>query len=218
MGIRACIVTALAATALSPALGCRSVYYDLNEELLGRHKRDILSSRVEGAREDQQEAQEQFLTTFELFQQATGFQGGDLEDFYEQLKGDYDASVEKAAAVRERIDSIEQVAGDLFAEWEAEIAMISNPELRRRSSTNLRDTRARYGQLITAMQRAESKMDPVLVAFNDQVLYLKHNLNARAIASLEDNVIAIEDDVTALLRDMQAAIQEAERFVASMEG
>jgi hypothetical protein len=218
MRIRACVIAALSATALLSAVGCRSVYYDLNEGILGRHKRDILSSRVEAAREDQQEAQEQFLTTFELFQQATGFQGGDLEDFYEQLKSDYDASVAKATAVRERIDSIEQVAGDLFAEWESEIAMISNPELRRRSTTNLRDTRARYGQLITAMQRAESKMDPVLVAFTDQVLYLKHNLNARAIASLEQNVVAIQDDVTALVRDMQAAIQEAERFVASMEG
>lgn len=218
MPLRSAFVAVSCAVLLLPGVGCRSVYYDLNEELFGRHKRDILSARVEAAREDQQEAQEQFLTTFELFKQATGFQGGDLEDFYHELKRDYDASVAKADAVRERIDSIEQVAGDLFSEWDSEIAVISNPELRRRSSANLRETRGRYDQLIAAMRRAESKMDPVLVAFNDQVLFLKHNLNARAIASLEDNVVAIEDDVSALIREMRVAIQEAERFVASMEG
>ncbi len=218
MGVRAALVALSWVALLVPAAGCRSVYYELNEDLLGRHKRDILTARVQAAREDQQEAQEQFLTTFELFKQATGFQGGDLEAFYDELKGDYDASVARADAVRERIDSIEQVAGDLFAEWESEIEMISNRELRRRSSTNLRDTRGRYDQLIRAMRRAEGRMDPVLVAFQDQVLYLKHNLNARAIASLEDNVVAIEGDVAALIRDMRAAIQEAESFVASMQG
>ena len=40
----------------------------------------------------------------------------------------------------------------------------------------LAETKRQYSQLISAMKRAERKMNPVLTAFNDQVLFLKHNL------------------------------------------
>ena len=197
---------------------CRSVYYDLNEELLGRHKRDLLKARVQDGREAQQEAQEQFLTTLESFQQVTGFEGGDLEDRYETLAGEYERSEARARAVGERIAAIERVAGDLFAEWEREIGEITNADLRRRSAATLRDTRSRYATLLGAMRRAEGRMEPVLAAFRDQVLFLKHNLNARAVASLEGSLAGIEGDVAALVREMQAAIREAESFVATLEG
>ena len=58
----------------------------------------------------------------------------------------------------------------------------------------------------------------VLVVFRDQVLFLKHNLNARAIASLEGTVVSIESDVEALISDMRSAIDEANAFVATLDG
>jgi hypothetical protein len=196
--------------------GCRSVYYDAMESV-GRHKRDILRDRVEAGREEQAEAQEQFKTTYERFKEASGYSGGELEDVYNRLNADFERSQEKATAVRDRIDSIEQVAADLFDEWKTEIGLIQNPELRRSSDASLRDTRGRYGQLITAMKRAESKMDPVLTAFRDQVLFLKHNLNARAIASLEGTVASIEDDVAELIGEIQLSIEEADRFITTLD-
>ena len=66
------------------------------------------------------------------------------------------------------------------------------------------------------MQRAESKMAPVLAAFSDQVLYLKHNLNARAIASLDDTVIELEGEIAGLIADMEASIAEANTFIDAM--
>ncbi len=200
---------------LGSTFACRTVYYDV-WEVFGREKRHILTKRVEASQEDQRAAQEQFQTTFELFQQVTQFDGGDLERLYRRLEGAYADSEEKAQAVRDRIRSIEEVAGDLFTEWEREIEEIQNPGLRGRSQASLRETRARYGDLIAAMQRAETRMDPVLVAFRDQVLFLKHNLNARAIASLRGDLESIEDDVAALIAEMQNAIQEAEAFVATL--
>ncbi len=67
------------------------------------------------------------------------------------------------------------------------------------------------------MSRAEERMDPVLTAFRDQVLFLKHNLNAQAIASLKRDTAAIEADVDSLIGDMQRAIGEAESFLTAME-
>jgi hypothetical protein len=66
------------------------------------------------------------------------------------------------------------------------------------------------------MKAAEAKMDPVLAAFKDQVLFLKHNLNARAIASLQDTVGRVESDVQRLVAEMEASINEANTFIQQM--
>jgi hypothetical protein len=195
---------------------CRSAYYGALERV-GVEKRDILADRVEDGREAQQQAQEQFRDALARFQAATGFRGGDLEDLYDDLSGELERCQGEARDVSDRIRSIEQVAGDLFAEWEDEIGEMSSSDLRRRSASRLSETRRRYDRLLAAMKRAEARMDPVLAAFRDQVLFLKHNLNARAIASLEDRVVEIESDVAALVREMEAAIREADAFLAAMK-
>ena len=85
-------------------------------------------------------------------------------------------------------------------------------DLRRSSEQKLNETKQRYAQLIAAMRNSESKMDPVLRAFNDQVLFLKHNLNAAAVSSLQTTAAGIDQDVQALIKDMEASINEANAF------
>ena len=204
------------ATLCSAALpSCQSAYYSTMEQF-GVHKRDILVDRVEEGREEQAEAQEQFQTTLEAFQSLTGFEGGDLEKVYKKLNSEYESSEESAEAVRERVSSIEKVSADLFREWQEEIDTMSAADLRSKSQTMLADTQARYEQLISKMRQASEHMDPVLVAFRDHVLVLKHNLNAQAIDSLRDTSIEIESDVSELIEAMQASIDEADAFIASM--
>ena len=67
------------------------------------------------------------------------------------------------------------------------------------------------------MKRAEKKIDPVLTIFKDQVLYLKHNLNAQAISSLKGELRTIESDVSVLVDAMQQSINEANSFINTME-
>jgi hypothetical protein len=201
---------------LWPLLGCESTYYK-TMETMGYHKRDIMVDRVQDARDAQEEAKEQFESALEKFSSVLGFKGGDLEEKYEQLKAEYDASDTKAFAVRTRIAAVEDVAEDLFVEWEEELNQYTSSSLKRSSARKLRDTKKKYAQLIAAMKRAEKKIDPVLAAFQDQVLYLKHNLNAQAIASLQSELASIETDVARLIKEMEASIREADSFISSME-
>jgi len=135
---------------------------------------------------------------------------------YQKLKGEYEDSEARAKDVHKRIADVEQVAGDLFKEWEKELGQYKSAELRRTSQRQLQDTRSRYQKLIASLKRAEKKLDPVLTAFNDRVLFLKHNLNARAIASLRTNRAAIEADIGALVADMNKSIAEADQFIKAM--
>lgn len=196
-------------------VGCQSAYYGAMEKF-GIEKRDILVDRVADARETQQDAKEQFEDALEQFISVTNFQGGELEDQYRKLKAAYEDSEDQADTVRDRIRSVESVAEALFAEWEGELSQYSSAELRNASQRQLNTTRQRYKELIDKMKRAERKIEPVLEAFEDRVLFLKHNLNARAIASLRTDRAAIESDIAALVGDMNASIAEADRFIQSM--
>jgi hypothetical protein len=49
---------------------------------------------------------------------------------------------------------------------------MTKTRLREDSRKKLEQTRRDYARLIKAMKRAEKKIQPVLVAFRDQVLYL----------------------------------------------
>ena len=196
-------------------LGCSSAYYGTMEKL-GYHKRDLMVNRVESARDAQEDAKEEFESALEKFSSVLQFDGGKLEDKYDQLKSAYDRSNARAETVRQRIESVEDVAEALFAEWEEELGQYSSASLRRSSSQKLSQTKRQYAQLISAMKRAEKKMDPVLIAFHDQVLFLKHNLNAKAIASLQTELGSVEAEVNSLIRDMEASIKEADAFISSM--
>jgi DNA repair exonuclease SbcCD ATPase subunit len=185
-------------------------------ERFGVEKREILVDRVEAARESQAEAGQQFETALDEFIAVTGYQGGDLEAQYRKLKDAFEESESRAEEVHERIGKVQDVAEALFEEWEAELAQYSSNSLRQQSQRQLNDTRSRYRQLLAAMQRAEKRIDPVLNAFRDRVLYLKHNLNARAVGSLRGDVGKVQADVGSLLKDMQRSISEADDFIAAM--
>jgi len=171
--------------------GCQSAYYAAWEKV-GVEKRDILVDRVENAKESQEDAQEQFNSALEAFSAAVAFDGGELEDVYNRLNGQYEDSVAASEEVSSRIDKVESVAEALFDEWAEELEKYENASLKRDSAAKLRETKRRYSSLMTAMRKAESKMPPVLSALQDNVLYLKHNLNASAIGALQGELSTIE--------------------------
>jgi hypothetical protein len=195
--------------------GCQSAVYKAYETL-GVEKRDLLVKRVSAAREAQADAREQFSTALDRFRALVDVEGGEIEERYDSVNAEYERSVSRAEEVRERVDAVERVSEDLFAEWNRELGEYSDPKLRRDSERLLRDTQRRYTTLMTAMRRAEDTMDPVLGAFNDQVLTLKHNLNARAIGSLRTELVSIERQTAALVADMDRAIAEANEFISNM--
>ncbi|MGI6458054.1 MAG: DUF2959 family protein [bacterium] len=185
-------------------------------QLIGREHREKMTFLVQHAKEDQEAAKEQFRSALEEFSSLINFQGGDLQTKYEQLQYQYEQSQERAKQVHTRIEQIENVAGKLFEEWEGELELYQNRELRNSSQRKLVDTQAKYRDFINAMKRAEQKMQPVLDMFQDQVLFLKHNLNASAISSMEGTVVTLQSDVSELVRELERSIAEANQFINTM--
>ncbi|HOC55166.1 MAG TPA: DUF2959 domain-containing protein [Verrucomicrobiota bacterium] len=200
---------------LTMCSGCRSTYYAAYEKF-GVHKRDLLKKRVTEARDEQKEAQEQFKDALTRLKEITKFDGGELERTYNALKSDFDGCASQAQSVQKRIRDVETVAGDLFAEWEKELQQIGTPSLRESSRQQLDATRRRYDEMHNALTSAEQSMAPVLTQFNDYVLYLKHNLNAQAIASLKGEATNIQNEISRLIDSMNRSIARADEFVKHM--
>lgn len=195
---------------------CSSTYYNAMESL-GVHKRDIMVERVEKARDAQQEGQEQFESALAQFKSVVKVKAGDLEKTYDKLNEEYEQSVASADKIAERIDSIEKVSNALFNEWEDELKRYSSKSLRRDSEQKLIATKKKYQQMIRLMRASEKRIDPVLQAMEDQVLFLKHNLNTRAIDSLRQEVISIDNDVDQLVIALKQSIAEANNFIRTMK-
>lgn len=197
--------------------GCASAGIAMREQM-GIPKREQLVDRVGDARDAQTEAKQQFASALEEFMAVTGAQGGDFEAKYKSLNREFERSKDRADDVRSRITSVETVAEKLFSEWRVEMEQYGSATLRSKSERRYDATRREYDALIQKMKAASAKMDPVLTAFNDQVLFLKHNLNARAIASLQDSASEIQGDVARLVQEMEASIAEANAFIDSIQG
>lgn len=208
------LLTTLAAM-LTCMAGCSSVKYSALEKI-GVHKREILVKDVTRARDAQEDAKEEFKDALDQFSKELDFDGGDLEDKYKRLSKVLDRSEVKAEAVSSRIAKVEHVAGALFKEWKSEFGQYNSAELRRSSKEQYDRSRARYHDMIEAMRRAEEKIEPVLKPLRDQVLYLKHNLNAAAISSIKKELVGVENDVDSLIRELEKAISEADEFIKAM--
>lgn len=197
--------------------GCRSAYFG-TMEAFGYEKRDILVDRVGSARDEQERAKEQFTTALDDFKAVVDFEGGDLEAMYKKLDQGYKESRASAKGVTGKIDAVERVADALFEEWRQELEQYNSEELRNASAKRLSETKSRYQTLLGAMRRAEATIPPVLEAMQDQVLFLKHNLNAQAVASIQGTAEGIQDDIQSLINEMQKSIDEANAFIEQMGG
>lgn len=196
-------------------VGCQTTYYAAWEKL-GYEKREILTSRVESARDAQEQAREEVVSALESFSQAVNYEGGELEKQYRRFKSQLENSEQAAQNVRDRIVKVEATAGALFDEWTDELDSYNSVSLRARSAEQLKSTKTRYTKMIKAMKVARDRLDPALSPLQDHVLFLKHNLNASALSSLKSELKSIDAQVNRLISDINKAVAEADSFIKQL--
>ena len=209
------IRTGVIAALLTLAVGCSSVQYSALEKV-GIHKRDILVDNVEEARDSQAETREQLVTAYEELSTLIGFDGGELETQYKRLSREVERSQDSIDELDGHLSDIDRVSEDLFEEWEAELGQYNSAALRSDQARKLKLSRKQFATMRDRMQTARDRVDPVMAVLNDNVLYLKHSLNAKALDALRGQASMLEGQVDALIRDMQVAIDEADAFIANM--
>ncbi len=210
------VLSALVMFTLLFTAGCRSVYNATMENVFGYEKRELFKKSVTALQSEQKDAQKEFKDALTRLKELYGFQGGELESVYGKVKSSHDRCDSEAKAVHTRIGNMEDLARSMFNEWEKEIQQYTNPSLAAASREQLRLTKDRYAQLSRTVRDAEATMQPVLGQLKDNVLFLKHNLNASAIGSLQGEATNIQKQIEELLTRMNASIAESDKFIQSL--
>ncbi|MDH3533493.1 MAG: DUF2959 domain-containing protein [Gammaproteobacteria bacterium] len=209
------LVLGLPCILLLAIAGCSSVKYSALEKV-GIHKRDLLVDNVEEARDAQTETREQLLTAYEELSALIGYEGGELEQKYERLSKQVERARRETEDLDEHLSDIDRVSEDLFVEWETELDLYNSASLRADQAQKLSLARKQFATMRERMQKARNRVDPVMAVLSDNVLFLKHSLNAQALSALRGQATLLEGQVDALIRDMQLAIEEADAFIARM--
>jgi hypothetical protein len=195
---------------------CNSMYFSALEKI-GIEKRDLFIKRIKAARNSQVDAKEQFKNALEEYKSVVNVEGGDLESKYSKLSAILDESEKSAEDVKTRVIKVRDVAVSLFQEWKSELSDYSNQELRRDSEKKLDKAKMEYAAMMASMKIASDRLEPALKPLRDNVLYLKHNLNAKAIMALNAEVIRVEEKVDNLIEELSRSIADADEYVKRME-
>jgi len=182
-----------------------------------KEPRDILISRVEAASDAQKNGVEEFRSALQQFKDVTDFDGGELEIKFTKLSTAFHDSEDAAAQVSSRISRVVSATNRLLDGWSDELKQYHDPAIKRKAEDQFDQTRLQAERLIASMRKTESKTVPVLAAFKDQVLFLKHNLNMQAIGSAQAQSVAIENDVNELIDEMEASINQAREFIGQLD-
>jgi hypothetical protein len=196
--------------------GCQTAYYAVWEKL-GKEKRHLLRDNVEAASKEQVKASESFKDVLTRMKEMYGFEGGPGKGL-RQCSGPTRGQRGESHDVHKRVvHGGNRFAADLFREWKSEINEMKNQKLKAQSTRSLGEAKKQYARLHDAMVRAESRTDPVLAQLKDNVLYLKHNLNAQAVGALKKEAGSIQIEIDRLIKDMQASIAEADHFLKTFK-
>ena len=209
------LILSLLVLSLSACGTAQKVQYSAMEKV-GIHKRDILVDRIEKTSEVQEQTKEQFKSAYQELTSLVKTDDRGLEDKYKKLAKAVETSESRADELEKRIASVDKVAKDLFIEWQQELDQYQNPKLRAASEKNMRTTEQRYATIYQQMQASHARVQPVLEVLQDNTLYLKHNLNARAISGISSEVLSVEAEVAALIQQMEMSISESKKFTDAM--
>jgi hypothetical protein len=176
-----------------------------------------LVARARGAEKDIQEARADFAAASQLYQRLSSPQAVELE----KLSGEFEDAVEtcedRAEDMADRIEAIREETVGLVKDWTEELARFSSDAVRKKSEAQMRDTEAYAQRLIAALERLQGRVQPVLLKLQDYELFFEHNLNARAIATLQDTYKDFDNEFRAFESELGKAQGEITAFLAHFE-
>ncbi len=197
--------------------GCANSVYYAGMEKVGFHKRDIMVDRVKNVQESQKEAQEEFKSALEQFGSLVRIKDSDLKSSYEKFNDEYEDVTEAAEELSTKIDKLENVSLALFEEWDDELSLYKNQKLKAQSQKNLKVTKSKYTSMMKSMRSSEKSMTPILDTFRDNVLILKHSLNAQAIGALQGEFGTLKKEISVLITRMNQSIKASNTFIKEMK-
>jgi len=196
--------------------GCNNSLGYSFQEAMGTPKRQVLLSRVQDTRDSLKETKKTFASAMQQFGSVYKESGAKLENKYVILKKEYDTCNSKASELRGQIANVKSIGQVLFQEWQKELDQFTNEQMRKLSEVKMQQTREKYVTMTDSMDRVSARITPVMNSMNDQLLNIKHSLNALIVVSLEEELTQLRGHMDSLSADIDASVNHCNAFIGSM--
>ncbi|MCK6460067.1 MAG: DUF2959 domain-containing protein [Planctomycetes bacterium] len=193
------IPRAVAAALVLAGLPACSMVNDLIKGKTGPADVDDLVAAVENVHKELDASKGAMLAAVQELQTVTAPDfSGDAVKAYEKLVDTVENSEDQADELRNRIEKMQAEAVPVFDQWTKDLEAYSNPEMRQRSQARLSAARERYDAVVAAVEPVLVEYEAINQSFRDHVLFLKHDMNPAALATIQDDVRRIAKDAASL--------------------
>jgi hypothetical protein len=175
-----------------------------------------LVERVERVSAELDASKATMLAAIQKLQAVTApeFQG-DAVLAHKELENTLDDSDDQAKALRKSIDKMRAAAEPVFEQWTKDLEAYSNPEMRARSQQRLAAARERYDSVVAAVEPVLVEYETVNQTLHDHLLFLSHDMNPAAVATIQDDVRSVAKQAAGLDGSFQTAKAAARAYVDS---
>jgi phosphoenolpyruvate-protein kinase (PTS system EI component) len=192
-------VRAVAAALVLASLPACSFVNNMIRGKTGPADVDDLVAAVEKVNKELDLSKATMLAAVQKLQGATApdFQG-DAVKAHKELVAAVEDSEDQAEDLRKGIEKMQAAAVPVFDQWTKDLEAYSNPEMRQRSQARLSAARERYDSVLAAVEPLLVEYETVNQSLRDHVLFLKHDMNPAALATIQDDVRRVAKDAAGL--------------------
>lgn len=160
---------------------------------------DDLVAAVENVQKELDASKGSMLAAVQGLQAITApdFQG-DAVKAHKELVEVVENSEDQADELRGAIEDMQAASVPVFDQWTKDLEAYSNPEMRQRSQARLSAARERYDAVLAAVEPLLVEYEAVNQTLRDHVLFLKHDMNPAALATIQDDVRSVAKDAASL--------------------
>ena len=196
-------------------IGCQSQPYYKTMEVLGVQKRDLLVDRIDDVRATGVEAQSLLAKLVTTYRETADAPRDNIEGAYDRFEDGFEDARNKIRKMEGDIKTMKRVADDTFAEWESELKLYQDPQLKAESEAELAQRRQEYAALERVFDETGQRLDPVLFSLRDRVLYLNRNQSPETLARMKADAPQVEAELRGAIAELQRSIDAAAAFRAS---
>ena len=150
---------------------------------------DDLVASVERVNSELDASKTKLLGAVQTLQKVTApdFKGDAVEGHKELVRA-IDDSEDQTDDLRKSVERMQAEAEPVFNQWTKDLEGYSNPEMRQRSQARLAAARERYDAVVAAVTPVLVECEAVNQTLGDHALFLKHDMNPAALATIQDDV------------------------------
>jgi prefoldin subunit 5 len=136
----------------------------------------------------------------------------DLKSTYSAFNKELTSLEEQITTLRQQATEMRARADDHYKAWQAELVKMGNPSLREKAQNRFADAKEEFDAIITTAEEAKRELVPFMADLRDVANYLKVDLSADAVKSLNNNIWRLNNKargVSGSLEDVSKQIGKA---------